>query len=45
MVWEQDGVGISRCSVIDVGTTTAISITVLTGNFEYVAIEMLECAS
>jgi hypothetical protein len=44
MVWEQDGVAISRCSVIDFGTTT-ISIIVRTVKFANVAIEMLEYAS
>jgi hypothetical protein len=45
MLREQDGVGISRCSVIDVGTTTAINITVRIVSFANVAIQMPECAS
>lgn len=45
MVWEQDAVGISGCSVIDVGTTTAINTTVRIVSLVNFAIEMLECAS
>jgi hypothetical protein len=45
MTWEQDGVGICRCSVIEDCTITTVNITVRIINFANAAIEMLECAS